>query len=138
MIPAFIQPGRYGADPGMAPFPHDPQAAKAVLEKAGLAGRELIFVSSPAWKGVVEAIGRNLSEIGLSARFVSDRGDLPEAFDVKLEWYFDWTPQYPVACVHREFFGVTPPCVRARRIRRSMPSTTSSCTPPIRRRRRAW
>ena len=105
VIPAFIQPGRYGADPGLSPFPHDPAAAKAVLEKAGLGGRELVIVSSPAWKGVVEAIGRNLAAIGLSARFVSDRGDLPEAFDVKLEWYFDWTPQYPVACVHREFFG---------------------------------
>ena len=105
VIPAFIQPGRYGADPGMTPFPHDPQAAKAVLEKAGLGGRALVFVASPAWTGVVEAIGRNLAEIGLSARFVSDRGDLPEDFDVKLEWYFDWTPQYPVACVHREFFG---------------------------------
>jgi peptide/nickel transport system substrate-binding protein len=105
VIPAFIQPGRYGADPGMSPLPHDPQAARAVLEKAGLGGRELVFVASPSWRGVVETIGQCLSEIGLSARFVSDREGAPEAFDVKLEWYFDWTPQYPVACVHREFFG---------------------------------
>ena len=105
VIPAFIQPGRYGSDPGMSPLPHDPAAARAVLEKAGLAGRELVFVASPTWKGVVEEIGRCLLEIGLSVRYVSDRDGVPDAFDVKLEWYFDWTPQYPVACVHREFFG---------------------------------
>ncbi|SDM43394.1 peptide/nickel transport system substrate-binding protein [Methylobacterium phyllostachyos] len=105
VIPAFIQPGRFGADPGMSPLPHDPEAARAHLEKAGLGGREIVIVSSPAWKEVVEAIGQCLSTIGLSARFVSDRGDLPEDFDIKLEWYFDWTPQYPVACMHREFFG---------------------------------
>jgi peptide/nickel transport system substrate-binding protein len=105
VIPAFIQPGRYGADPGISPIPHDPEAARAVLEKAGLGGREIVIVASPSWRGVVEAIGQCLSKIGLSVRFVSDRGDPPEDFDVKLEWYFDWTPQYPVACVHREFFG---------------------------------
>lgn len=105
VIPAFIQPGRYGADPGMSPFPHDPEAAKAVLEAAGVKGRDIVIVASPAWKGVVEAIGQCLAKVGLGCRFVSDRGDLPDEFDVKLEWYFDWTPQYPVACVHREFFG---------------------------------
>jgi len=105
VIPAFIQPGRYGADPGMSPLPHDPEAARAGLEKAGLGGREIVIVASPSWQGVVGAIGECLSKVGLSARFVSDRGDLPEDFDIKLEWYFDWTPQYPVACVHREFFG---------------------------------
>lgn len=105
VIPAFIQPGRYGADPGMSPLPHDPEAARAVLETAGLGGREIVIVASPSWRGVVAAIGESLSKIGLSARFVSDREALPDHFDIKLEWYFDWTPQYPVACVHREFFG---------------------------------
>ena len=105
VIPAFIQPGRYGADPEMKPFPHDPEAAKSALEAAGIGGRELVFVASPAWEGVVAAIGQCLAKIGLGCRFVSAKEEPPEEFDVKLEWYFDWTPQYPVACVHREFFG---------------------------------
>ena len=67
VIPAFIQPGRYGADPGMSPIPHDPEAARAVLEKAGLGGREIMIVASPSWQGVVAAIGQCLSKIGLSA-----------------------------------------------------------------------
>lgn len=105
VIPAFIQPGRYGADPGMKPFPYDPEAAKRALAAAGIGGRDLVFVASPAWKGVVEAIGHCLSKVGLGCRFVSAKEEPPEDLDVKLEWYFDWTPQYPVACVHREFFG---------------------------------
>ena len=105
VIPAFIQPGRYGADPGMKPVPHDPEAAKRALEAAGIGGRELVVVASPAWTGVVEAIGQCLAQVGLGCRFVSAKEAPPEDFDVKLEWYFDWTPQYPVACVHREFFG---------------------------------
>ncbi len=105
VIPAFIQPGRYGADPAMEPFAHHPAAAKAALETVGLAGREIVFVASPAWKGVVEAIGHCLGEVGLSARYVDAKGEPPDDFDVRIEWYFDWTPQYPVACVHREFFG---------------------------------
>ena len=105
VIPAFIRPDRYGADPGMRPFSHDPEAARRILDAAGLAGRELVVVASPGWRGVVEAIGRCLAEVGLGCRYVSARDEPPEEFDVKLEWYFDWTPQYPVACVHREFFG---------------------------------
>ncbi|TXN17194.1 ABC transporter substrate-binding protein [Methylobacterium sp. WL122] len=105
VIPAFIQPGRYGADPDMKPILHDPVAARAALDAAGLSGREVVFVASPAWKGVVDALGACLARVGLSARFVSAKDEPPADFDVKIEWYFDWTPQYPVACVHREFFG---------------------------------
>lgn len=105
VIPAFIQPGRYGADPDMKPMPHDPEGARRMLDGLGLGGRELVFVASPAWKGVVDAIGQCLAKVGLGCRFVSAKDETPAEFDVKLEWYFDWTPQYPVACVHREFFG---------------------------------
>jgi len=28
-----------------------------------------------------------------------------EGWDIKLVWHFDWSPQYPVGGVHREFFG---------------------------------
>lgn len=105
VIPAFIQPGRYGADPDMKPMPHDPEGARRTLDGLRLGGQELVFVASPAWKGVVDAIGQCLGKVGLGCRFVSAKDETPAEFDVKLEWYFDWTPQYPVACVHREFFG---------------------------------
>ncbi len=121
VIPAFIQPGRYGADPGMSPFPHDPEAAKAVLEAAGVSGRDIVIVASPAWKGVVEAIGQCLAKVGLGCRFVSDRGELPDGFDVKLEWYFDWTPQYPWPACTGSSSGRMRPCARVRRIRSSTP-----------------
>ena len=103
VIPAFIQPGRYGADASMVPIQLDVEAAKAAL--ADLPSREIVVVASPPWKGVVDAIGQCLSKVGLTVRPVITKDDPPEDFDVKIEWYFDWTPQYPVACVHREFFG---------------------------------
>lgn len=103
VIPAFIQPGRYGADEGMVPIQQDVESAKAALE--ALPRREIVIVASPPYHGVVDAIGQCLSKVGLTVRPVITRDDPPEDFDVKIEWYFDWTPQYPVACVHREFFG---------------------------------
>ncbi|MGU3538470.1 ABC transporter substrate-binding protein [Methylobacterium sp. A54F] len=103
VIPAFIQPGRYGADPEMRPIPHDAEAARAALDR--LPRREIVVVGSPSQQGVVAAIGECLAKVGLTVRPVISKEEPPEDFDVKLEWYFDWTPQYPVACVHREFFG---------------------------------
>ncbi len=103
VIPAFIRPGRYGSDPDLAPIPHDVEAAKSKL--AGLTKREIVLVGSPAQKGVIDAIGQCLAKVDLTVRAVITKEEPPADFDVKLEWYFDWTPQYPVACVHREFFG---------------------------------
>ena len=90
VIPAFIQPGRYGSDPDMKPMPHDPEGARRTLDGLGLGGRELVFVASPAWKGVVDAIGQCLAKVDLGYRFVSAKDETPAEFDVKLEWYFDW------------------------------------------------
>ena len=67
--------------------------------------KEVVIVGSPSQKGVIDAIGQCLSKVGLSVRPVITKDEPPEDFDVKLEWYFAWTPQYPVACVHREFFA---------------------------------
>ncbi len=106
VMPAFIQPGRYGAVPGMAATKQDTAAAAAAIEKAGLKGREILVLASPDWRGVVEALTENLAQVGLTVRADYSKADPePEGWDIKLVWHFDWSPQYPVGVVHREFFG---------------------------------
>jgi len=58
-MPALIQPGRYGADPGMQPYGLDLQKARATIG-AAIPGKELLVLASPEWQGVVEAIGECL------------------------------------------------------------------------------
>jgi len=104
VMPAFIQPGRYGADPQLEPYKFDTAAAAAAIEKAGLKGREILVLASPDWEGVVEVITENLAKVGLKVHADYSKTE-PEGWDVKLVWHFDWSPQYPVGVVHREFFG---------------------------------
>jgi len=104
VMPAFIQPGRYGADPKLEPYKLDEAAAAAAIEKAGLKGREILVLASPDWQGVVEVITANLAKVGLKVRADYSKTE-PEGWDIKLVWHFDWSPQYPVGVVHREFFG---------------------------------
>jgi len=103
-MPAFIQPGRYGADPGLQPYKLDTAAAAAAIEKAGLKGREILVLAAPDWQGVVEVITANLAKVGLVVKADYSKTE-PEGWDIKLVWHFDWSPQYPVGVVHREFFG---------------------------------
>lgn len=104
VMPAFIQPDRYGADPKLEPYKLDTAAAAAVIEEAGLKGRELLLLASPDWEGVVEVMTANLAKVGLKVRADYSKTE-PEGWDIKLVWHFDWSPQYPVGVVHREFFG---------------------------------
>ncbi len=104
VMPAFIQPGRYGAVPGMAAYKQDTAAAAAAIEKAGLKGREILLLASPDWQGVVEVLTEDLAKVGLTVRADYSKTE-PEGWDIKLVWHFDWSPQYPVGVVHREFFG---------------------------------
>jgi len=104
VMPAFIQPGRYGADPGLQPYKLDAAAAAAAIEKAGLKGREILVLAAPDWQGVVEVITANLAKVGLVVKADYSKTE-PEGWDIKLVWHFDWSPQYPVGVVHREFFG---------------------------------
>ena len=106
LMPAFIQPGRYGADPAMQPYQTDVEAARRTIEAAAIPGKEVFVLASPEWQGVVEAIGECLAKAGLSIRADYSKADPdPEGWDIKLVWHFDWSPQYPVGVVHREFFG---------------------------------
>ncbi len=102
-MPALIQPGRYGADPGMQPYALDLQKARTTIE-AAIPGKELLVLASPEWQGVVEAIGECLAQVGLKLRADYSKTEV-EGWDIKLVWHFDWSPQYPVGVVHREFFG---------------------------------
>ncbi len=106
VMPALIQAGRYGADPAMKPYARDVAAAAAAIEKAGLKGREILVLASPDWDDVVHVLTENLAEVGLTVKADFSKAEVdPEGWDVKLLWYFDWSPQYPVGVVHREFFG---------------------------------
>ena len=104
VMPALIQPGRYGADPAMQPYGLDVRQARGVIEAADIPGRELFILASPDWQGVVEVIGECLAAVGLAVRADYSKTE-PEGWDIKLVWHFDWSPQYPVGVVHREFFG---------------------------------
>ena len=104
VMPAFIQPGRYGAVPDMAAYGQDTAAAAKAIEAAGLKGREILLLASPDWEGVVEVLAADLAKVGLVVKADYSKTE-PEGWDIKLVWHFDWSPQYPVGVVHREFFG---------------------------------
>ena len=104
MMPALIHPGRYGADPSMQPYACDPEKARSVIEAANLPSKELLILASPEWQDVVEEIAACLAQVGLTVRADYSKTE-PEGWDIKLVWHFDWSPQYPVGVVHREFFG---------------------------------
>ncbi len=103
IMPAFIAPGRYGHDASMKPYAFEPDKAKAAFEKKGV--KEIVIVASPSFDKVAHEIAADLGKAGVAAKAVITRDDPPDDWDIKLEWYFDWSPQYPVGVVHREFFG---------------------------------
>ena len=105
VIPAFIQPGRYGFCETLEARAMDIAAAKGIVDKHAMSGKEVVIVTSPTYAKMVEAIGQQFAAIGLNVKPVVTKDTPPESWDIKLEWYFDWSPQYPVGVVHREFFG---------------------------------
>lgn len=105
VIPVFIQPGRYGFDSGLTPFAQDREEAARLIEAGGIKGHEVVIVTSPTYENPAKEICKDLEAVGLKGKVVVTKEEPPEGWDVKLEWYFDWSPQYPVGVVHREFFG---------------------------------
>ena len=105
VMPVFIQPGRYGFDTGLKPFVQDLGTASRLVEAGGLKGQEIVIVTSPTYENPVKEICKDLEQVGLKGKVVVTKDEPPEGWDIKLEWYFDWSPQYPVGVVHREFFG---------------------------------
>ncbi len=102
VIPALIQPGRYGADEALRPYALDLAAAKPVVD--ALAGRSLVVMSSADWAPVAEALTAQLGQAGITVEVVYGKEE-PPRWDLRLTWHFDWSPQFPVGVVHREFFG---------------------------------
>ena len=100
----LIQTGRYGADESMKAYERDVAAAKVVIEKADIPGREVMILASPDWKSLVEAMAECLKDVGLTVKADYSKTE-PEGWDIKLVWHFDWSPQFPVGVVHREMFG---------------------------------
>ena len=103
IMPAFIAPGRYGQDKAMKPYAFEPEQAKAVFAQKGV--KDMVIVASPSFETVAHEIVADFAKTGVNAKAVVTRDDPPDNWDIKLEWYFDWSPQYPVGVVHREFFG---------------------------------
>ena len=103
-MPAFIHPGRYGAVADMKPYAHDAEKARGIIEKANIPGKEIVLLASPEWKSVVEVLTECFAAVGLTVKPDYSKTE-PEGWDIKLVWHFDWSPQYPVGVVHREFFG---------------------------------
>ena len=102
MMPAFIQPGRFGQDAALKQYPYDVAAAKAEITKDGLEGKTLTIGAAEEYTPLVKQMGEQLAQVGLKLKQVDAKD---KAADMTLVWHFDWSPDYPVGVVYREFFG---------------------------------
>ncbi len=102
LMPAFIQKGRFGQDASLEQYPYDAAKAKAEIEKDGLAGKEITVGATEEYAPLVKQIGDQLEQVGLKVKMVDAKD---KTADMTLVWHFDWSPEYPVGVVYREFFG---------------------------------
>ncbi len=102
LMPAFIQPGRFGQDASLKQYPYDVDAAKAEIKKNGLDGKTVTIGASDDYAPLVKQMGDELQKVGLTLKQV---GEKDKSADMTLVWHFDWSPEYPVGVVYREFFG---------------------------------
>ena len=102
LMPAFIQKGRFGQDASLQQYPYDAAKAKAEIEKDGLAGKEITVGATEEYAPLVKQIGDQLEQVGLKVKMVDAKD---KTADMTLVWHFDWSPEYPVGVVYREFFG---------------------------------
>lgn len=106
VIPALITPGAFGYNPGLKPYAFDLGQAKTLMKEAGVrAGATVTIVGGADWKPVVDAIAKNLKSVGLQVKPVWADAPKGDNWDLWLVAHFDWSPEFPVGVVHREFFG---------------------------------
>jgi len=104
VIPALIQPGRFGSNPSLSPYPYDAAKAKAAISAAKIPDNQVVIAADESLKPVVDDIAKNLAAVGLTVK--PDYGTDPgKDWDIKLAFGFDWTPTFPVGVLHREFLG---------------------------------
>ena len=102
LMPAFIQPGRFGFNPSIQQYPYDVDKAKAEIKKDGMDGKTVTIGATEEYTPLVKQMGEELQKVGLTLKQVDAKD---KSADMTLVWHFDWSPQYPVGVVHREFFG---------------------------------
>ncbi len=104
VVPALIQPGRFGYNAALKPYPYDTAKAKAAIAAAKIPGDTVVIAADESLKLVVDDIAKNLAAAGLTVK--PDYDAVPgKEWDIKLTFAFDWTSAFPVGVVHREFFG---------------------------------
>ncbi len=102
MLPAMIQAGRFGYDDSLKPYAYDAAKAGEVLKAAKIPDDTVTIGAGEDQKAIFDALTAQLAKIGLKTKMVDAKS---KDSDMNLVWHFDWSPQFPVGVVHREFFG---------------------------------
>lgn len=100
VIGSMIIPGQFASTPSMKPYGYNPAAAKQALSRAGVSA--ITIVSDDGHRGVADAIAKSMEKAGVSVNIV---GEAKGEWDIMLVEHFDWSPNFPVGVVYREFFG---------------------------------
>jgi peptide/nickel transport system substrate-binding protein len=101
-VAALIEEGRFGHNPDLKPYKFDAEKAKESLK--AMEGKTLVIVASESQTPLVEALASELAGFGISLA-PDYKGEVKDDWDIKLVEHFDWSPDFPVGVVHREFFG---------------------------------
>lgn len=117
---ALTPPWCSGFPSGLAPYPHNPQQARALLTDAGWPeGRPLHLATPEPFAGIARLVADDVQavlDIAINITVVPDdklltgsrmliEKKLPPPWDMLLFGWFDLSSEAPPAAVHREFFG---------------------------------
>ncbi len=102
LMPATILEGNFGYNDSLEPYAHDPEQARRLAKDAD---KTVTIVTDEAHKGVADAVAADLNAAGFDATVKV--GEPAGEWDIWLVEHFDWSPEFPAAVVHREFFGDT-------------------------------